>query len=504
MSVFKGWLAAIAAAVTLLAPAMAEAKWLRAETDRFIVYSDGSEMALREYAVKLEDFDTVLRAFFNLDPAGVPARKLEIYLVNDTVELKRVSPGASESLRGFYFASPETLFAIAIRTRGKGDEDDVILHEYAHHFMMQYLAGSYPGWLIEGFAEYYMTAKLKAGSFEIGDFNTGRAYTLMNGEWTATETVLTKRTGELRRDEVFGYYAQSWLMTHYMLSDPNRRKQLFTYVRLLGEGNESVAAWKEATGEELAAFDAKLKIYMKRGVPSTKFTRPNYKPATVAITTLPPSADALLLENLRVTMGRISRPDPEADDQKREKEYQAFIDKVRGRAASFPNDALAQRTLALVEIKAGDKAAGMAILDRLIAADPNDATALRIKAVTLMDDARELTEVGARGAMMKDAARLLLRANKAEPDEYRTLFNYALTRRGDRDYPNDNIIDVLGNAVALAPQVDEIRIESARALMLRKRYDEARVLLLPVANDPHGGAAAEVAKGLLRQLEMGR
>lgn len=509
--------ATVFAALSLLflLPTAAQAKWLRANTARFTLYSNGPEQNLREYAVKLEDYDTLLRVFFGLNPNGVAARKLEIYLVNGMPDMKRVWPAASDTLGGFYTASSHDIFAIGKRGGGasNGDEDDTILHEYAHHFMMQYLRGKYPGWLIEGFAEYYMTAKLKPGSFEIGGFNTGRAYTLMNGDWTPTELVLTKRTGELKRDQVFGYYAQSWLMTHYMLSDPARKKQLFTYVRLLGQGKESVAAWIEATGMSVDAFDAKLKAYSKSNLPSTRFTRPNYVPAPVTVTALPKSADDLLLESLRAIGSgcggtRDSDDDDEKEDKaekaKKEREDAAFLVRIREQAAKYPGDVLGERTLACVELRFGDKAAGMAILDRMIAAEAPDADALRMKADVLLARAREATDADARDDLMNHAARLLLKANAARPDEYRTLLSYARSRRGDPDYPNDNILDVLHNAAALAPQVDDVSIEAARALMMRRRWDEAEELLIPVANNPHGGAGAAVARAMLKEIERAR
>lgn len=515
MPVLGRILAAFVAMVALCAPGLAQAKWLKAETPRFILYSNGSEQTLREYAVKLEDYDTLLRVFFALNPDGVPARKLEMYLVADTIDIRRLNPDASDTLGGFYMASSYNIFFIGKRGHGEGDEDDTVLHEYAHHFMMQYLAGKYPGWLIEGFAEYYATAKLKPGSFEIGGYNSGRAYTLMNGQWTPTEAVLTKRTGELKGDQVFGYYAQSWLMTHYMLSDPNRRKQLFTYVRLLGQGKESVPAWTEATGEGIEALDAKLKAYMRKGMPSTRFTRPSYKPAGVVVTAMPKSADDFLLESVRAELTGCGTDraielddgsDPEATKEaaKEAKEEAAFLERIRARAAGYPDDGLAQRTLACLELESGDKAKGAAILERLIAANPQDAASLRLQATTLLADARDADDGATQRKMMNEAGRLLLKANAAEPNDYRTLLNYARSRRGADDYPNDNILDVLGNAAVLAPQVDDVAIETARALMMRQHWDEAEKLLIPVANNPHGKSGAAVARQMLKEIERQR
>lgn len=474
----------------LLVPAAAQAKWLRAESPRFNVYSDGDERTLRDYAVKLEDFDTLLRVFYGLDPAGMPGRKLDIYLVGNSEQLRRVSPSASDSLAGFYTASSNNILAIAIRERGDPDADDTIFHEYAHHFMMQNLVGAYPGWLIEGFAEYYMTARLTPTMFEIGNLNKGRAYTLMNGDWTPTTVVLTKRSGELKGEQVFGYYAQAWIMTHYMLADPVRKKQLFAYARALGAGKESVAAWTEATGESIAEFDAKLQKYFRgrSGILSTRFKRIAYNPASVTMSILPPAADDLLLEGLRVSLGRAPDKDPE------------FLAKIRTRAAKYPADPLAQTILAQTELEVGDKAAGMAILDRMMAADPQAAEALRLKAIAILEAADDEDDDERRRALYNEAGRLLVRANKAQPDEYRTLYAYARSRRFERGWPSDNVVEVLMTSTMLAPQVDEIRVETARALIVRKQYDDAVPLLTPVANDPHGGGASEVARTLLRQI----
>jgi hypothetical protein len=513
----RGLIAALVAVAALMAPGLAQAKWLKAETPRFILYSNGSEQTLREYAVKLEDYDTLLRVFFGLNPDGVPARKLEMYLVADTLDIRRVSPGAPETLAGFYTASTHNMFFIGKRGNGKGEEDDTVLHEYAHHFMMQYLAGKYPGWLIEGFAEYYATTKLTTGSFTIGGYSRDNAYILMNQPWTPTEMILSKRTGELKTGgQVFGHYAQSWLMTHYMLSDPNRRKQLFTYVRLLGQGKESVPAWTEATGVSIEAFDAELKAYMRKGMPSTRFTRASYKPASVAVTAMPRSADDFLLESLRaeLTGCGADREALQLDDGSDEeatkaaareaKEEAAFLERVRTRAALYPDDGLAQRTLACLELEDGDKAKGAAILDRLVAANPQDAASLRLKALILLAQAGDANEPAAQRKLMNDAGRLLLRANAAEPNDYRTLLNYARSRRGEADYPNDNILDVLGNAAVLAPQVDDVAIETARAYIMRQRWDDAEKLLTPVANNPHGTTGAAIARSMLAEIERRR
>lgn len=492
MSGIKRFATAMLAALgmLLLLPAAAEARWLRAESPRFIVYSDGDEATLREYANKLEDFDTILRAFYGLQPDGVPAQKLEIYLVRRRDSLKRVNPDVGERIAGFYSSSTSGIFAIAENEPGEEESDDTLLHEYTHHFMLQNLRGFYPGWLVEGFAEYYMTAKLRASVFVIGNPNSGRAYQLLNERWVPTEEVLAKRPLEVPDSQVGGYYAQAWLMTHYMLSDPVRRKQLFAYVRELAKGVKSIDAWIAATGEDIATLDKKLQTYKRGNLPATGFNRKPHGAAEIQVTALTPAADALLLEGLRLKRGV---PPDQASD---------FVAAIRTAAAKFPGDRFANLTLAQAEVQYGDRAAGEVILDRLIATNADDVDAIVVKALGLMRAAEDDNDNYRK--LYIQAGKLFARANALRPDDYRVLYAYAQTRRSDPDYPSDNTLNVLLLAAELAPQVAEIRVEAARGLILRKRFDEAIEQLTPVANSPHGGGAAEAAKTLLKQIALYR
>lgn len=88
MPVLGRILAVLAAAAALCAPGMAQAKWLRAESPRFIIYSDGNESQLRKYVEQMEVFDSLLRIRHGLPENGVPARKLPIYLVTSRAELQ--------------------------------------------------------------------------------------------------------------------------------------------------------------------------------------------------------------------------------------------------------------------------------------------------------------------------------------------------------------------------------------------------------------------------------
>ena len=109
----------------------AQARWLRAESPRFVVYSDGDGAVLRAYITRLEAFDATLRFIHGLPLSEVPPSKLDVYLLRDSAELQQVNPRMGNMVAGFYSASDEDIFAVAIREHG---DDSTEQHEYTHHF----------------------------------------------------------------------------------------------------------------------------------------------------------------------------------------------------------------------------------------------------------------------------------------------------------------------------------------------------------------------------------
>jgi hypothetical protein len=193
----------------LLLGGVAKAEWKRAESEHFVVYGH-SDRSVREYASMLEDFDDLLRRLHGRPKDEVAARKLPVYLVGDLSDIQRVAPKL-ERIAGVYFSAPGEVFAMAIRDVVGGDNDqnrgdDAVLHEYVHHFMLRYYPSAYPTWLVEGYAEYYMTADLGQQRLTVGGFNAGRARTLTRpGGWIPMENVLGGKRSELKKDEGGAY-----------------------------------------------------------------------------------------------------------------------------------------------------------------------------------------------------------------------------------------------------------------------------------------------------------
>jgi len=489
---FTRILAALAATVVLAAMAgPAEARWIRAESPRFIVYSDGDDQVLRTYVADLEIFDDLLRFRHGMPTGGLPPRKLELYLVANSNSLRRVAPGMGDGIGGFYSASLGDIFAVAIRTRG---DNNVIQHEYVHHFMLQYFPTAYPAWLVEGYAEYFDTAKVGKSQVEVGKWSEGRVLELQYLGWASWDDVLAKSFWELPAQQQQTFYGQSWVLTHYMMSDPGRYQKLLAYMKTVAAGGHPAKTMYEVLGTDAERLERTLRDYLKGGLKYTQYTRSGFADPKIEITTLPPSADDLLLEAQQLKSGGIP-----------EKETDKLLAMIRERAAKYPGDRLATLTLARAEFRLGDWSKGKTLLDGWLTANPKDGAALQLMGTAMVDKAyKDDLEGEALRASFLDARKFLARSHAAEPDNFRTLFYFTQTQQIERDYPNDNTMDVIDICFNLAPQVDDVRLLYGRALMRNRRWAEAEIVLGPVANDPHGGGAAAVAQGLLRQIKANR
>ncbi|NBB62984.1 hypothetical protein GVN18_27335 [Pseudomonas sp. ODNR1LW] len=470
----------------------AQADWLRAESERFVVYSEGSERSLRDYVRKLEMFDRVMRFRSGVPSSEATPRKLPIYLVGNRSGLLKVRPTAAEHVVGIYLPAEEDIFAIAIR-RGNGDDlsgDDVLLHEYAHHFMLGNMPGAYPAWFVEGFAEYYMTAEIKENEVILGGFNENRAYWIMNANWIPLETLLRSHPGEVRSSSRDTYYPIAWLLTHWFMSEPDRAAQLQSYVDAVRDGADPVAAMEEATGMTLTELRSSLRRYTRERLNATKISG-QFPEVPVTVTRLPRSANDLLLLNQRLKVG--------VPDRDRE----ALGQEVARIAARHGDDPLALLAAGHAGLHFGDRPAGERALLRLIEIDPDHVEALQFLAQEKLRQARDAEDEAQENALKLEARRYLARAYAAGDNDYQTLILLTELRNGSPDFPNDNDMLTLGLTLDRAPQLASVRFNYAGALAQRGEREEAIAVLRPLTNNPHGGGASEFAERMITALEAG-
>ncbi len=465
----------IAAAVAAV-PGLAHAEWRKAETRHFIVYSNSSERDLRNDAIELERIDQLMRTYFALPPAEAEVevevgRKLPVYLVRNRTELAIASPGLPEGAAGFYSANFRDTRAVAIRRTG----DEILRHEYGHHFMFRNFPGNYPAWFREGFAEFFMTATVSAsGRASVGRSSLMRMSTLANVRWLPMEQVLTGRYERENRDRRGAFYAQSWLLMHWVLTDPERRRAMHGYLGDTARGVAVNTALQTHFGLDAEQLGRLLGLYFERGLRYAELEIGAVEPS-VTITALPDSADDVLLLDLDARDGGPASQGP------------GMLDRARGAAARHPGDALAQMMLARVELRWGDPNVAGQVVQPLLEADPANAELLLLMADARITAGDKLDDPDEREPLYRQARGFLARAYAADPNDNRIYQSIAHSRRFAADYPTGNDVELWRRAVAIAPEVASNRSVTAEAMLRHGLVDEAEQVIQPVANDPHGG-----------------
>jgi hypothetical protein len=479
-------LALAAAAAAVFAALPAAAAWRKAESDNFIVYSQASEGKVREQVALLEDYNAFLRLLTGVtDPA--PANKLPVYLVRGQKQLREVRHDIPAQVAGFYRSNPAGIAAFADdRAGGWGaGEDQVLLHEIAHHFMMQYRPAAYPAWFVEGFAEYVSTASFKPNQIEFGQASPARASWLARAQWLPFERVLFQPPPR-SKEEGSLFYAQSWLLTHYLMRDEVQKEKFKAFLRARFQGIPPQKAFADSFGIEPKELEKILRTYGFRKMTYTRMKRASAAvPPKVIVTPLPASADDLLLLKAALDVGAEWGVE------------QQMVERVRAAAARHPGDTFAQRVLAKAEVLHGDAAKGETLLDGLLKAAPQDGELMYLKGMRYLVEGRRKDDD--RRALFKQARTWFSRAHKADPNHFQTLARYGESLRFDERFDSDNTMNIVLLAHELAPQVAEFRMNAANLLLMRGKPGEAEVLLMPIAADAHNTRLAADAQQLLEK-----
>ena len=490
--------AAVAAMAAALTATMAEARWLRAETDSFIIYSEGDEKSLREFASTLQRFDSALRILLEVREQGEPNR-LPIYLLAQTSEVAKLATGSrNAALVGFYKTGRDGSFAVSHRedygrSRGTSASQETLFHEYAHHFMKRYRTGAFPAWIIEGFAEYYSTVDFdKNGRALIGKPAYGRGYGLVQLPQIPVETLLSTDPGSLKTvGQVDVYYGRAWLLTHMLFHDPARAGQLGAYVRAINAGADADQAAREVFGD-VGQLDKDLARYLKRPL-NYRMTKDAIPiPTRIAVTALSPGEDAVIPL-------RLARLNPTG----KEEDAAATRDSLRALAAAHADDAAVWFEYAAAEWgldeDVRDLAAVRSALGHAIAIKPDHVRANVLLGELLMHELEEKKDYGE--ASWRGARKPVELANRTDPDDPLPLYIYfqSFAEQGKR--PPAIAIQGLERAFLLAPENIEIRVAYAFALANQGRFASAIKLAQSIAFDPHMGAQG---RPLLEQLQRMR
>jgi hypothetical protein len=477
--------------LTLLLSTPVVATWREANTDKFIVYSEGSEKSLVEFVERVDKFDQLLRLISHRGDAPIPV-KVRIYLVDSQSTVRELYPAHIATIAGFYLTTLRGGIGVVNRTRASNeyqlDGETILCHEYAHHFMAQYFRAAYPRWYQEGFAELFANVEFqKNGQVTLGVPPLYRMWGLHSATWIGMERLMDDSARTISTKELDAFYAQSWLLTHYVFDNSERATQLRQYFQLRNQGLSHADAMQKAFGLSDPQFDEELRGYLKRGrVHVIEFKSLNFVAPRISVRELAPSSDQLLLQDLRIDLGM-------SDD-----EGKKALQSIRSKANTLQDDD-ARLILARAEARYGDRARAVELLQALVAKDPPNRRALLELAALRLSGAEEGHD--ARLAADRAARTLAARANRLDRNDPEALYLFYQSFAHEADGPTQNALAALEQAYASLPQYWPVAASLVHELVRTRENKRAIQVLRPWAYAAHGGKAAEWAQAQLKDLE---
>lgn len=485
MQIFR--LAALCAAAffATIQSGSVRAEWYEAQSDHFVIYADDREQDIRRFAENLERYHSALVYLTgrNVEKPS-PSNRVEIFVVGSGRDIRRLA--GARNVGGFYIPRAAGSRAFVQDIRFKNGYPDfstiVLLHEYAHHFLMSSSRFSVPRWMNEGAAEFFAAATFnRDGSMLIGRAAQHRGYELSQpGLPTVTELLEAGpyRRGDNTRNR--GFYGRSWLLYHYLTFSQERAGQMTQYQRNLFEGMSSVEAGAAAFGD-LGALESELKSYLRGRFLTLPLSADKVPYGDIAIRPLSDGEAAIM--DVRIVSQRGVNSEEAAE----------LVVEAREIAARYPGDAGVLSVLAEAEYDAGNDDAAIAAADAAIAFNPRLTNPYVQKGYALFRKARSAED--------KDTAYQVAMApfetlNGFENDHPLPLLYYyrSFTSRGLE--PPENAKHALERAAQLAPFDHQLWVNVAIMQAAEGKIALARDSLRPVATNSHGGRAASVASRL--------
>ena len=262
------WIAVglMAAAVVRAEPPSLD-RWTSARTNHFTVITDGSAKDAERLARRFERLRLV---FGRLWPtARADAKQVVVVAPVGATGLSGLLPpdwAADDAIHpaGLMVAGIDRVY---LALRAGPDQlavDSIAVHEYVH-LLVETNVPAAPLWLNEGLAEFFAAGRLDEPPVVFGLPHAGHLHILRTHEWLPLDALLAATRGSTSVRERWTsatFYAQAWLLVHYLkLADGGRHaSQLTVFTARIAQGVPASRAAVEAFGD-LTQLTRRLRVY---------------------------------------------------------------------------------------------------------------------------------------------------------------------------------------------------------------------------------------------------
>ena len=295
-----------------------QSKWFRAESPHFVVYSDTSQANVRQLLNNLERFDRLLRAFTSLSDKAGSSQKLRFYYEARQAALKPFEGERPYEAVGLYTSCPDGVQAFAAQLdpipelegdqlikHALNDSLDYIFEAYARHFLYRHTDVRAPVSYIDGFAQFFASARFAGNEAVLGRVPTGlgRYFRFLDaGQEYALDYKDVIEGNDTRVSPQVGpaavraeYLAKVWLLMNYIMSTDDNRKRMRAYLDLVRDGTPEAEAFVKTFGMSLDKLSDTLWRYRIKGVPVYRGELPGAEDVGIQFTPLKQAEGELVL-----------------------------------------------------------------------------------------------------------------------------------------------------------------------------------------------------------------
>lgn len=260
----------------LWGPSLCKAKdssWIEVHSSHFVVITDAGEKKGRTTALRFEQ----IRTFFEQSLAVAAQRSIPpvtIFAVKNEDAMRKLLPeyfaggflpSGQVHPAGVFFHHKERYFAVVELDTQRSGHFETLYHEY-YHALTEPVFPDLPVWLSEGLAEFYGRTQITDEYALVGEPDSDLLELLKHDRLIPLDVLFSVNRGspyynEAQKASMF--YAESWLLTHYlMIGNPDSHQLLVEYLKALGEGKS--AKESEAAFGDLKQLQSGLSSYARQ------------------------------------------------------------------------------------------------------------------------------------------------------------------------------------------------------------------------------------------------
>ena len=459
-----------------------EPQWVEVRSPHFSVVSDAGEKRAREVAIRFEQMRAVFGALLTKANVNLPI-PLQIVAFRNGKEMRQFLPlwhGKPTKDAGLFFGGDDRSFILLDLSTDYAWQ--TVFHEYGHQLLHGNTSGELSPWFDEGFAEYFSTIKVAGKEANVGDVSQIDFDTLQLAPWLHVADLLRVRQDSNvyneSGDRRSAFYAQSWLMVHYLYDKQLLLKAAEYFTLVYDKNVPTEQATLQAFGMTTADWDKTLRQYFSRNqflyfkIP----TPPGIETTGYTVAPLAPADSKAILADLHVHSSDY------ADQSIAEFEEVLKLQ---------PNHPAALRGLGYAYLRKRDFAHAAEYFDKAAALDTHDPRVLYYSAMLMNQENRAKTD-----EELKRTQSLLERAVQLDPnfaDAY-NLLAFADAALGKRE----DGLAAMKKALSLNPGNVGYYYNLAEMYLANQDMDSAIKLFENLKNSSNPEIAARAQQELAR------